>query len=164
MDVNGTDVLSATQDTVKSSEIYAHLPLAHFKLNSGFGLRIHPVTGERKSFHKGIDIKASNEIVCSILPGEVIKTGFTPILGNFVAVRHGNYVIYYAHLSKIYCVQGQRLFTEYPVGLSGSTGRTTGEHLHLTVLKKGITIDPLYFLLAVFSRTGKDLHRYLFDY
>ncbi|WP_443938840.1 M23 family metallopeptidase [Pedobacter sp. MW01-1-1] len=152
-----------SQDTLSNCKFYAHFPLKRFKLNSGFGFRIHPVTGERKSFHKGIDIKASNEIVCSILPGEVIKIGFTAILGNFVAVRHGNYIVYYAHLSKIYCVTGQRLFTEYPVGLSGATGRTTGEHLHLTVLKKGIAIDPLYFLLAVISRTGKDLRWYLLN-
>jgi murein DD-endopeptidase MepM/ murein hydrolase activator NlpD len=163
MEVKGANVFSVLQDTVITDEIFALLPLAQFKLNSGFGLRVHPVTGERKSFHKGIDIKATNDIVCSILPGEVIKIGFTAILGNFVAVRHGNYVIYYAHLSKIYCASGQRLFTGYPVGLSGSTGRTTGEHLHITVLKKGIAIDPLYFLLAIFSKTGKDLHRYLFD-
>ncbi|MGN7986516.1 MULTISPECIES: M23 family metallopeptidase [Pedobacter] len=151
----------AIQDTVSSKNCYATLPLKVFKLNSGFGFRLHPVTGEKKSFHKGIDIAAKNEIVCSVLDGQVVKVGYTPIMGNFVTVKYGNYTVYYAHLSKLYCVVNQNLYTGFPIGLSGSTGRTTGEHLHLTVQHKGLPINPLYFLADILFRNDNELEQYL---
>lgn len=163
MNITVSAVIGASQDNMNRQGIYAQLPLISFKLNSRFGYRGHPVTGERRSFHKGIDIAAKSEIVCSVLSGRVIKTGYTAIMGNFVAVRHCDYIVYYAHLSKIYCISGQQVPTGYPIGLSGATGRTTGEHLHLTVLHRGVAIDPINFLINIISRTGNDLFQYLLD-
>lgn len=149
------------QDTSASTHLYASLPLRKFKLNSGFGFRTHPVTGRKAVFHKGIDIAGKNEVVCTILPGIVEWTGFTAIMGNYVVIRTGKYSVYYAHLSKIYCVKGQKVISGFPIGLTGSTGRVTGEHLHLSVLRKGMAINPLDFLLDIFSKSSWDLSRYL---
>lgn len=139
----------------------AQLPLKRFKLSSGFGYRVHPVTGQRNAFHKGIDIRGKNEIVCSVLDGVVERTGYNPIMGNYVAVKHGKYKVYYAHLSKVYCFSAQDIFSGYPIGLTGSTGTTTGEHLHLSVQYDGVAINPLYFLLNILSRYGDELKGYL---
>lgn len=149
------------QDTVRTSNLDAQLPLQHFNLSSGFGYRLHPVTGEKNSFHRGIDIRAKNEIVSSVLDGVVVKIAYQSIMGNYVVVKHGRYAVYYAHLSKVYCISGQKLFSGYPLGLTGSTGRTTGEHLHLSVKYNGLAINPLYFLLNILSRSGEDLLDYL---
>lgn len=137
------------------------LPLKGFKLNSHYGIRLHPVTGERYSFHKGIDIAGKNEVVVSLLPGIIDKIGYTSIMGNYVAIRYGGYTVYYAHLSKIYCSVAQVVPTGYPIGFTGSTGRTTGEHLHISVLRGGLSVNPLYFLMVILSISGEELKHYL---
>jgi len=155
--VNGT-----VQYTSDCKNWSATFPLEHFKLNSPYGIRNHPVTGERYSFHRGIDIAGKNEVVVSILPGIIDKTGYTAIMGNYVTVRHGYFTVYYAHLSKIYSSVGQVLQTGDPIGVTGSTGRTTGEHLHLSVLRRGLSVNPLYFLLIILSMSGDELKCYLY--
>jgi murein DD-endopeptidase MepM/ murein hydrolase activator NlpD len=152
----------ADRDTVSSKNCYATLPLKIFKLNSTYGVRIHPVTGEWDSFHKGIDIAGKNEIVISVLPGKVDKIGYTAIMGNYVTMKYGCYTVYYAHLSKIYSFRGDVVPTGYPIGLTGSTGRTTGEHLHLSVLRGRVRVNPLYFLLMILSMSGNKLTSYLY--
>jgi len=152
----------ADLDTVSFINWYAALPLKVFKLNSTYGIRTHPVTGARHSFHKGIDIAGKNEVVVSVLPGIVDKVGYTPIMGNYIVVRYGSYTVYYAHLSKIYSSVDQVLQTGDPIGVTGSTGRTTGEHLHLSVLRRGLSINPLYFLLMILSMSGDELKCYLY--
>lgn len=152
----------AIQDTLAHKNWYATLPLKEFKLSSAYGIRKHPVTGERYSFHKGIDITGKNEVVVSILPGVVDKIGYTAIMGNYVTVRYGGYTVYYAHLSKIYSSVGRVLQTGDPIGVTGSTGRTTGEHLHLSVLRGSVNVNPLYFLLIILSMSGDELKRYLY--
>ncbi|WP_426329098.1 M23 family metallopeptidase [Pedobacter sp. R-06] len=158
----GVKGYGADQDTVSSKNCYATLPLKVFKLNSPYGIRTHPVNGELHSFHKGIDIAGKNEIVVSLLPGIIDKIGYTSIMGNYVAIRYGGYTVYYAHLSKIYCSVAQVVSTGYPIGLTGSTGRTTGEHLHLSVFRGRVSINPLYFLLMILSKSGGELKHYLY--
>ncbi|MDQ0965439.1 murein DD-endopeptidase MepM/ murein hydrolase activator NlpD [Flavobacterium sp. W4I14] len=157
-----SNLFGAVQDTLAYKNYYAALPLKLFKLNSPYGVRTHPVTREYYSFHKGIDIAGKNEVVVSILPGLIDKTGYTPIMGNYIVVRYGSYTVYYAHLSKIYSSAGQVLQTGDPIGFTGSTGRTTGEHLHLSVLRRGLSVNPLYFLLIILSTSGDELKRYLY--
>jgi len=152
----------AFQDTLSYHNLYATLPLKTFRLNSPYGVRIHPVTGERYSFHKGIDIAGKKEIVVSVLPGIVDKIGYTSIMGNYVVVRYGRYTVYYAHLSKMYCSVGQVVSTGYPLGMTGATGRTTGEHLHLSVVQGRLSVNPLYFLLIILSISGAELRHYLY--
>jgi murein DD-endopeptidase MepM/ murein hydrolase activator NlpD len=152
----------AVQDTLAYKNYCATLPLKLFRLNSPYGVRTHPVTREYYSFHKGIDIAGKNEVVVSILPGIIDKIGYTAIMGNYVTVRYGCYMVYYVHLSKIYSSVGQVLQTGDPIGVTGSTGRTTGEHLHLSVLRGSVIVNPLYFLLIILSMSGDELKRYLY--
>lgn len=155
-------LFGSVQDTLTYKDYYGTLPLKLFKLNSPYGIRPHPVTGERHSFHKGIDIAGKNEIVASLLPGIIDKIGYTSLMGNYVAIRYGGYIVYYAHLSKIYCSVAQIVPTGYPIGRTGSTGRTTGEHLHISVLRGRLSINPLYFLLIILSISGAELKHYLY--
>jgi murein DD-endopeptidase MepM/ murein hydrolase activator NlpD len=124
------------------------MPLANYKISSGFGWRTHPVTG-KPSFHNGIDLAACAQVVHSILPGTVESTGYHEYLGNFVRIDHGFVYSIYGHLSRITVINGQYIPAGFPIGITGNTGRTTGEHLHFSMRRKNIYIDPWKFLQAL---------------
>ena len=121
------------------------LPLRHLQLNSRFGYRVHPLTG-RYSFHAGIDLRARHDTVFSVLPGSVLKAGFDERSGVFITVRHGPFQSAYGHLSQVFVSERDSLSCGQPIGITGSTGRVTGEHLHFSVRFNGRPIDPLLFL------------------
>lgn len=124
------------------------MPLQSIKVNSGFGRRIHPVT-HRSDFHKGIDLQARSEPVFAFLAGKVSQTGYTPILGKFIRIDHSGIESIYGHLSIILVRTGQMLKTGELIAVTGSTGRTTGEHLHFSLRVEGIYIDPILFMLQL---------------
>ncbi len=117
------------------------------RLTSRFGTRIHPVTG-KKVFHKGIDIGASHgSPVYAYSSGTVIYAGWNNGYGNFVAINHGNgMVTRYGHLSKIHVKFGQKVATRQRIGSVGSSGVSTGPHLHFEVLINGVNKNPLNYL------------------
>ncbi|MGF7028547.1 M23 family metallopeptidase [Sphingobacterium sp. HSC-15S19] len=127
------------------------MPLAHYSISSGFGWRTHPVTGIQ-SFHNGIDLAATAQVVYCILPGRVESTGYHQHLGKFVCVDHGFVFSIYGHLSRIAVINGEYLQTGFPIGITGNTGRTTGEHLHFSMRRKNIYIDPWKFLYGLTHR------------
>jgi len=111
-------------------------PLRNIKITSSYGKRIDPFTG-KKSFHNGIDLRAaSGEEAFAMLLGQVVKAGSDKRSGKYVTLRHGDFTVSYCHLSKPLVKAGQIVSAGEPVGLTGSTGRSTGSHLHLT-LKRG---------------------------
>lgn len=115
-------------------------------VSSRFGLRIHPITGEKKT-HTGIDI-ASNQgtTVYASDGGSVTLAGWNGGYGNCIMIDHGNgYVTLYGHLSSISVSQGQSVSQGDVIGAVGSTGNSTGPHLHFEVLKDGSRIDPEQF-------------------
>ena len=115
-------------------------------VSSRFGLRVHPITGEKKS-HTGIDI-ASNQgtAVYASDGGTVTLAGWNGGYGNCIMIDHGNgYVTLYGHLSSISVSQGQTVSQGTTIGAVGSTGNSTGPHLHFEVLKNGTRIDPEQF-------------------
>lgn len=115
-------------------------------VSSRFGLRVHPITGEKKS-HTGIDI-ASNQgtAVYASDGGSVTLAGSNGGYGNCIMIDHGNgYVTLYGHLSSISVSVGQTVSQGATIGAVGSTGFTTGPHLHFEVLKNGTRIDPEQF-------------------
>ena len=115
-------------------------------VSSRFGLRVHPITGEKKS-HTGIDI-ASNQgtAVYASDGGNVTLAGWNGGYGNCIMIDHGNgYVTLYGHLSSISVSQGQTVSQGTTIGAVGSTGNSTGPHLHFEVLKNGTRIDPEQF-------------------
>ena len=115
-------------------------------VSSRFGLRVHPITGKTKS-HTGIDI-ASNQgtAVYASDGGTVTLAGWNGGYGNCIMIDHGNgYVTLYGLLSSISVSVGQTVSQGATIGAVGSTGNSTGPHLHFEVLKNGTRIDPEQF-------------------
>lgn len=115
-------------------------------VSSRFGLRIHPITGEQKT-HTGMDI-ASNQgtAVYASDGGSVTLAGWNGGYGNCIMIDHGNgYVTLYGHLSSISVSVGQTVSQGNTIGAVGSTGNSTGPHLHFEVLQNGTRIDPEQF-------------------
>ena len=108
-------------------------------------MRKHPVM-HRYCMHNGIDLHARQEDVFSMLPGEVIRVGQDNRSGKFVIVKSESFTISYCHLSRQYVQTGDFVRAGEPIGFSGSTGMSTGEHLHLTTKKDGKAIDPTTLL------------------
>lgn len=120
-------------------------PLQRIKINSSYGYRKDPFTGKRK-FHNGIDLHARGDEVLAMMEGEVVKVGQDKTSGKYVTLRHGDYIVSYCHLSKVLVGKGTTVRPRDVVGVSGSTGRSTGEHLHITCKLDGKSIDPLLVL------------------
>lgn len=112
-------------------------PLAQSKINSDFGWR-------RSRFHSGIDLDLEiGDAVVASFDGIVKKADYTSGYGNLVVVKHFNGLeTYYAHLSKLMVKEGDTLTAGEELGLGGSTGRSTGPHLHYEIRYRGAAIDP----------------------
>ncbi|MFH1715396.1 MAG: M23 family metallopeptidase [Elusimicrobiota bacterium] len=118
------------------------------RLSSFFGKRKHPVTG-LASFHEGIDIAVKTGTwVGAAADGVVILAGDgVGHYGKAVFIDHKNgYITHYGHLSKIYVRVGQKVKARKLIAKSGSTGRSTGPHLHFTIKKNGVSQDPLKYI------------------
>jgi murein DD-endopeptidase MepM/ murein hydrolase activator NlpD len=113
------------------------------RLSSRYGYRSGPFGGSRE-FHSGMDIAVPmGTPVRAAMAGQVIETGFDRVYGNYVVVRHhSTYRTLYGHLSKIRTRAGAYVGTNDYIGNVGSTGRSTGPHLHFTVYKNGVTVNP----------------------
>ena len=116
-------------------------PLKRITVTSPYGLRIDPFS-KKRSRHNGIDLRAKGEEAYAMLSGVVVKVGYDRRSGNFVTLRHGGYTVSYCHLSKILVVKGMSVRPRDAVGVTGSTGRSTGEHLHITCRLDGRSVDP----------------------
>lgn len=123
-------------------------PLKRMSVSSGFGSRKDPFTGD-VSTHSGIDLKASYEDVYAMFDGIVERIGSDKRSGNYVIVRHGTYTVSYCHLSQRHVEEGDSVVAGMPVAVSGSTGRATGPHLHLTVKKDGRAVNPNVLLTYI---------------
>lgn len=117
-------------------------------ITSFFGGRSNPFSGHGAETHKGLDLSGSKgDIVKSTAAGDVIFAGNQHGYGNVVIVKHAHgYETKYAHLSKILVRSGASIDTGAEIGRVGSTGRSTGPHLHYEVLKNGRQINPKAFL------------------
>jgi murein DD-endopeptidase MepM/ murein hydrolase activator NlpD len=117
------------------------------KISSNFGYRNNPFTGIRH-FHNGLDVVAAeNTPIRASMDGKVAETGYSSLYGNFVIMTHaGSYQTLYAHLNRIDVKVGQIISQGVTVGRLGSTGYSTGPHLHFGVFKSGVPMDPLRLL------------------
>ena len=135
-----------------------HKPLGvAMRISSGFGNRTDPFT-RGKAFHAGLDFPApTGTTVLSAGYGKVTFVGQKSGYGNLVEITHGaGLVTRYGHLSAFLVKEGQTVNTGSPIAKVGSTGRSTGPHLHFEVRKKDDAVDPSRYLAA-----GKRLQRYL---
>jgi murein DD-endopeptidase MepM/ murein hydrolase activator NlpD len=121
------------------------LPLRHLTLTSGFGYRVHPVTGDY-AFHAGIDLRAKSDTVFAIADGVVIAAGYQQFIGLYIRLDHTGIQSIYGHLSKIGVTTGDTVVSGQAIAVSGASGRVTGEHLHFSLLYEGKPIDPIKFL------------------
>ena len=131
------------------------LPLKRIKVTSPFGMRKDPFTGERK-MHNGIDLHARNDEVYAMFPGVVKKVGYDKRSGNYVTLQHGDYTVSYCHLSRVTVKEKMSVLAGDSVGITGNTGHSTGEHLHITFKMDSIYINPL-LLINIF---GNVLHSF----
>tara|TARA_R110002020_G_scaffold51034_8_gene144604 strand:- start:12200 stop:12829 length:630 start_codon:yes stop_codon:yes gene_type:complete len=149
--------LSQLELTVEKGEeiVLASLPLEDFSLTSAFGYRSDPFSGETK-FHPGIDLKTKRSKVLSMLHGTVLSVGNDPLLGIFVKVQHGKYESIYGHLSQSLVAKGELVLPGTILGISGSTGRATGDHLHLTIKKGNVYVNPVLFIQLISRLSTKE--------
>ncbi len=127
-------------------------PVWSYWVTSQFGSRSDPFNGKRAR-HKGMDLasRTGNKIKVKA-KGKVTRAEFAGGYGNLVVVDHGNgFQTKYAHMHKIYVKKGQYVEYDDTLGEVGSTGRSTGPHLHYEVLYMGKNVDPMPFLKAKIS-------------
>jgi murein DD-endopeptidase MepM/ murein hydrolase activator NlpD len=138
----------AARDSIDGAPI--HLPIAGtYRQSSGFGNRRDPFSGKR-AFHSGLDFAArSGTTVLSAGQGVVTFVGQRSGYGNVVEVTHpSGLVTRYGHLSGFLSSKGQKVQTGTPIAKVGSTGRSTGPHLHFEVRQGNSAIDPKKFMEA----------------
>ena len=116
-------------------------PLRKMKINSPYGYRTDPFSGKRK-FHNGIDLHARGDEALAMMEGTVLKVGQDRASGKYVVLWHGEFTVSYCHLSRILVDKGATVRARDAVGITGSTGRSTGEHLHITCMRNGKNVDP----------------------
>ncbi len=112
-----------------------------------YGYRIHPIFRYRH-IHSGIDLSANRGTeIYATADGEVVSAKYDGGYGYSILVNHGyGYHTRYAHLSKMIAKSGQKVRRGELIGLMGSTGNSTGTHLHYEVIYRGRTVDPLTYL------------------
>jgi murein DD-endopeptidase MepM/ murein hydrolase activator NlpD len=113
-------------------------------ITSSYGYRIDPFNENRRGFHSGMDISGSTGTpIRAAMAGRVSSVGYDDILGNYVVIsHHSGYRTLYGHMSVIRTRTGAYVSVGERIGDVGSTGQSTGPHLHFTVYKNGVTVNP----------------------
>ncbi|MBC7718865.1 MAG: M23 family metallopeptidase [Chitinophagaceae bacterium] len=134
---------------IKKLMVPTQQPVAGSLLGSSFGWRIDPVNG-RSALHTGLDFPSEQGTpIVAAAGGVVVAQEYHPAYGNMVEVDHGNDLITrYAHASKVLVKKGDVVKRGQKIAEVGSTGRSTGAHLHFEVLVQGVFQDPQKFLNA----------------
>lgn len=120
-------------------------PLDTIEINSGFGERLHPITGKIKK-HLGIDLKSKKSYVNSVFLGLVKTVNYEKGYGFHIRIENGGLEFLYAHLSEIYVSEGDIVENGQVIGRTGSTGSSTGDHLHFEVRMNNEHLDPIKFI------------------
>lgn len=133
--------------TSMRSAIPSRAPIDGVRLSSDYGMRTHPVTGGLRA-HKGIDLAAPiGTPIFATADGVVSKAEWFGSYGLYVSLQHGsNLETRYAHMSRLNVASGQRVRRGDIVGFVGSTGRSTGPHLHYEVRVDGVAVNPLPYM------------------
>ena len=151
-DDNRRGIVSTPETVITEHEARELTPVSIFRLpldtlvaTSPYGYRIDPFTRKRK-MHSGIDFRASSDKVYAMMPGRVLKVGYDKISGNYVTLQHGSITVSYCHLSQVLKNKNELVTVGEVVGVTGNTGRSTGEHLHLTCKIKDKKVNPMIIL------------------
>ncbi|MBL0291573.1 MAG: M23 family metallopeptidase [Betaproteobacteria bacterium] len=135
------------QDSANRKFLPTLLPILDGWHSSNFGYRIDPFTGTQ-SFHEGIDFPAETGTpIFAAASGKVVEAGFHPQYGKVIEIDHGNGLLSrYAHASQVLVQDGELVVRGQRIGAVGSTGRSTGPHLHFEVRLNGVPQNPARFL------------------
>lgn len=148
-DTDTGDATDSGTTTTTAAPINASLDLiwpTTGAVTSGFGNRIHPITGGSR-WHAGIDIGSrSGTAIWAAQSGTVIFSGWMSGYGETVMIDHGSFVTLYAHQSQRQVREGARISQGQQLGLVGSTGNSTGPHLHFEVRISGSAVNPMPYL------------------
>ena len=124
-------------------------PIKNHEVTSMFGMRNHPILGDNR-LHKGVDFAAKRGTnVYSTAVGIVIKAEFSDTYGNHIIISRGIYETLYAHLDTIMVIEDQIIDKDQIIGRVGSTGRSTGSHLHYEISKNGKLINPIKWINGI---------------
>ena len=120
------------------------LPAANNVVTCKYGMRTHPITGVYK-LHTGVDLRASSGTkIYAANSGTVTTAAYSTAYGYYVVINHGGGVAtLYAHMSKMAVSRGQKVSQGAVIGYVGSTGYSTGPHLHFEIIKNGNYVDPI---------------------
>ena len=158
-----TDAMSSLESRLfdqkmKKMMIPTDEPVHGGNLGSGFGWRIDPFTG-RMAMHTGLDFPAEvGTPIYAAAGGVVITQEFHYQYGNMIEIDHGNNLVTrYAHASKVLVKKGDLIKRGQKIAEVGTTGRTTGAHLHFEVLVQGVQQDPQKFLTAAHNLPGANV-------
>jgi murein DD-endopeptidase MepM/ murein hydrolase activator NlpD len=134
---------------IKKLMIPTQHPVASGNLGSLFGFRIDPINGG-SAMHTGLDFQATTGTpIVAAAGGVVVTQEFHPAYGNMVEIDHGNDLITrYAHASQVFVKKGDLIKRGKKIAEVGTTGRSTGPHLHFEVLVQSVPQDPQKFLTA----------------
>ncbi|OHD63449.1 MAG: hypothetical protein A2096_16275 [Spirochaetes bacterium GWF1_41_5] len=137
------DAVFSTLERAKKLGVEFLKPVQYSRISSLFGFRIHPIS-KKKDFHAGLDLSAPyGSTVYSSRPGRVIFTGIKFGYGKVVFIEHSaGYTTRYAHLSRIAVRDGQQVKAGHPIGEVGSSGFSTGNHLHFEIRRYGEALNP----------------------
>ena len=140
----------AAQRSLEQMRLPTRLPIVGAELTSGFGNRLDPFAHSH-AFHAGIDFAApTGTTIASAAGGVVAFAGFKRDYGWVVEIDHGNgLATRYAHASELLVRSGQVVIPGDPIAVVGSTGRSTGPHLHFEVLRAGDHVDPRRYLAGL---------------
>jgi hypothetical protein len=154
-----TDLLTVMESRlfdqrIKKMMIPTQQPVSGGHLGSLFGWRIDPFTG-RNALHTGLDFQAEpGAAILAAAGGVVVAQEVHPAYGNMIEIDHGNSLVTrYAHASRVWVKKGDIIKRGQKIAEVGTTGRSTGPHLHFEVLVEGVPQDPNRFLAA-----GRDVH------
>jgi murein DD-endopeptidase MepM/ murein hydrolase activator NlpD len=134
-------------DLLRLASIPSGMPVDGY-VTDGFGMRHNPFSGEGRETHEGLDIAADfGTPVHTTADGIVVHAAPYAGYGNLVIIYHSNGITTrYGHLSKITVEQGQQLKRGEQIGLAGSTGRSTGVHVHYEVRQNNQPLDPIRYI------------------
>jgi murein DD-endopeptidase MepM/ murein hydrolase activator NlpD len=144
---NDSEMALATDPSLQATAFIAPLDLSKAKVSAKFGQRVHPTTG-KSVLHTGLDLASRpGEPVVAASSGKVIKAVFDADRGNHIVIRHDDtFETSYSHLNSIAVRPGQLIASGALIGSVGSTGLSSGPHLHYEVIKNGKAVDPAEYL------------------
>ena len=156
LDGGARQSLVATRSAVS---VPSRMPVEAVRMSSGYGMRDHPILRKRRA-HNGVDLAApSGTPVYATADGLVGKAQYWGSYGNYVQIEHGGELqSRYAHLSDYVVAAGERVQKGELIGYVGSTGRSTGPHLHYEVRIAGEAVDPRPYMLATELAVQEDVN------